>query len=205
MMAMAIAACEVEKDFFSAPDLYQSMLRTSFEGVTGQVEFDNATGTRYLSQVRYSIFNTFSFLDPEDVTGQKIIFRSTESAIINLTPLGSDVEIVKPFLYADNTTERPLFLPLQKVDVNLIPRWALGLGLSLCGVMMVMSIAWGIWTFVNRKQRVVRVSQPFFLSMLCIGTFMIASSIIPTSFQEPMSTVSCARVVVSFRSLTIFI
>lgn len=40
-MAICIAACEVENDFFSASDLYESMLRTKFDGVTGSVEFDN--------------------------------------------------------------------------------------------------------------------------------------------------------------------
>lgn len=143
------------------------------------------TGTRYLSNVRYKIFNSLSYPDPEDDT--RIIFRSTESATIDLSPSGGDVEIITPYVYAGNTTKQPLFLPYQKVNVNLIPSWALGIVLGFCGIIMLMSIAWGIWTVLNRKKRVVKASQPFFLIMLCIGTFLIASSIIPTSFQEPMS------------------
>lgn len=187
-MAVCLAACEADQDFFSASDLYESMLRTKFDGVTGQVEFDNTTGTRYLSNVRYKIFNSFSYQDPED--DARIIFQSTESAIIDLSPSGGMVEVVVPFRYADNTTDQPLFLPLQTSNANLIPNWALGIGLTFCGIMMTMSIAWAVWTYVNRGQRVVRASQPFFLGMLCVGCFLIASSIIPTSFQEPMSNIT---------------
>lgn len=184
-MAICLAACETEQDFFSASDLYEAMLRTKFQGTTGQIEFDNRTGTRYLSEVQYKIFNSFAHSDPQDDT--RIIFRSTESAVVNLGPLGGDVTVVAPFKYADNTTNEPMFLPPQMVNLNLIPSWALGIGLGFCGIMMAMSIAWAAWTFRHRGQRVVRASQPFFLLMLCIGTFMIASSIIPTSFQEPIS------------------
>jgi ABC-type branched-subunit amino acid transport system substrate-binding protein len=187
-MAICLAACEADQEFFSASDLYESMIRTKFNGVTGQVEFDNTTGTRYLSNVRYKIFNSFSYPDPEDDAG--IIFRSTESAIIDLTPSGGKVEIVTPFRYADNTTSQPIFLPLQLVNENLITSWALGIGLGFSGIMMVMSIALAVWTYVNRGQRVVRASQPCFLLLLCIGTFLVASSIVPTSFQEPMNDIT---------------
>ena len=187
-MAICLATCEADQEYFSASDLYESMLRTKFDGVTGQVEFDNTTGTRYLSNVRYKIFNSFSYPDPED--DSRIIFRSTESAIIDLSPSGGNVEVVAPFRYADNTTNQPMFLPMQTVNVNLIPNWALGIGLGFCGIMMAMSIAWAVWTYANKGQRVVRASQPFFLLMLCIGTFLIASSIIPTSFQEPMNNIT---------------
>jgi len=184
-MAMGIAACETKRDFFSASDLYESMLSTKFEGVTGQVEFSNETGTRDLSNVQYSIFNGQSYLDPEDDT--RIIFRSTKSAVVSLTPSGGWVEVITPYVYADSTTIQPLSLPLPAVDFHPIPNWALGVGLGFCSLMMLMSLGWCMWSIVHRKQRVVKASQPFFLIMLCIGTFLIATSIIPTSFQEPMS------------------
>lgn len=184
-MAIGIAACEAKNDFFTAADLYESMLQTKFEGVTGQVEFDNRTGTRYLNEVQYKIFNGLSIVDPTD--SSIIRFNFTESAIVELSPSGGEVRVIKDFVYADNTTMQPTALPPYIVDLNLIPKWALGVGLGFCAIMMVMSIGWGVWTYVNRKQRCVRVSQPFFLTMLCIGTLMIASAIIPASFQEPMS------------------
>ncbi len=56
-MAICLAACEADQEFFSASDLYESMLRTKFNGVTGQVDFDNMTGTRYLSNVWYKVQN----------------------------------------------------------------------------------------------------------------------------------------------------
>jgi hypothetical protein len=149
-MAICIACCEAKQDFFTASDLYESMLSTKFEGVTGQVEFDNMTGTRYLSKVQYKIFTSFSYRDPKD--DARIRFRSTESAIIDLlSPSGGEVMVVAPFVYADNTTYQPISLPLQKVYLNFLPAWALGIGLGFCGVMMVMSVAWAVWTYVYRE------------------------------------------------------
>jgi hypothetical protein len=187
-MAMGIAACETNSSFFSASDWYERMLRIEFSGTTGHVEFNNETGTRLLLDVRYTLQNLLSYPDPHNE--KTILFQSIESAVVRFNVSGGVGKIVTPFVYADNTTNQPPFLPFLEVNLHLIPNWALALGLSFCGIMMLMSIGWGVWCIINRKHRMVRASQPFFLNMLCIGTFLIASSVIPTSFQEPMSDVA---------------
>lgn len=184
-MAIGIAACEAGRDFFSAADLFKTVARVDFNGASGHVKFNNMTGTRLVSQVHFTVQNLLSHPDPDN--DEVIHLESIESAVVDLSLLNkAPVEIVAPFVYADNTTKQPLALPPLEVDLHLIPNWALGIGLGFCGIVMAMSIAWGIWTVFNRKQRTVRASQPFFLVMLSIGTFLMASSIIPTSFQEPM-------------------
>lgn len=42
----------------------------------------------------------------------------------------------------------------------------------------------GIWVFVYRRDRIVRAAQPFALLFICFGSFVIAWSIIPLSFDE---------------------
>ena len=182
-MAMGIAACETNNAFFSASDWYEMMLRIKFNGTTG--DFNDETGTRLLLHVRYTLRNLISYPDPTDE--RTIFLESIKSAVVDFNSLGIVGEIITPFVYAGNTTNQPPFLPFQDVNLHLIPNWALAVGLSFCGIMMLMLIGWGIWSIANRKHRMVHASQPFFLIMLCIGTFLIASLIIPTSFQEPMS------------------
>jgi len=179
---MGIAACETDNDFFSASDLFETMIRIQFLGLTGNVDFNKTTGTRHLEDVRYTIQNLLSSPDPE--SDDSILLQSIKSAVVDSS---HQVEVITPFVYADNTTNQPRSLPPQQHNPHLIPTWALALGLSICGATIFMSIGWGVWSIVNRKHRMVRASQPFFLIMLCVGTFLIACSIIPTSFQEPMS------------------
>lgn len=210
-ITMGIAACEVDDDFFSAADVFNSVVRLEFQGASGHVVFDNFTGTRLVTDVRYTVQNLLSSPDPNN--DEIILLESITSAIIDLDATDSDdvVEIVRPFVYAGNTTNQPPPLPAVEHNPYLIPNWALGLGLLFCVTMMAMSIGWCAWTLVNRKQRMVRASQPFFLVMLCIGTFLIASSIIPTSFQEPMSEIALnvraasVQIFLCYHSLTCFI
>jgi hypothetical protein len=45
IMALGIAACEAKQNFFTGPELYQTLVETEFEGVSGLVRFSNNTGT----------------------------------------------------------------------------------------------------------------------------------------------------------------
>jgi hypothetical protein len=45
-MALGIAACRSENNFSSAPEFFEQFKPTTFEGASGPVAFDLATGTR---------------------------------------------------------------------------------------------------------------------------------------------------------------
>ncbi|KAL7529722.1 hypothetical protein ACHAXR_009329 [Thalassiosira sp. AJA248-18] len=57
-------------------------------------------------------------------------------------------------------------------------------GLSLMALAMALSIFFSCYTFKERKHRVIRASQPLFLQLICAGTFIMASSIIPLSIDD---------------------
>jgi len=52
-------------------------------------------------------------------------------------------------------------------------------GLTLATLICASSAAWSLWTFLNTKHFVVRSSQPIFLHMMCLGTFIMGTSLIP--------------------------
>ena len=56
--------------------------------------------------------------------------------------------------------------------------------LMLAGLSMIMSIGFATWTFINRRTRVVRASQPFFLYMICLGVFILSTATIPSTIRE---------------------
>ena len=72
-------------------------------------------------------------------------------------------------------------------------------GLTFCAIAMGCSLAFGIWTQVNGKHRVVVASQPFFLRLICIGCFVMATSIIPLSIDDSIATTDgCSKACMAF-------
>lgn len=206
IMALGIAACETKsRDLFTGPELYQQLLVTEFQGVSGTVSFDPLTGTRRAQNFVYRIVNLVRKDDNDNNDGM-VRFQTQIAALVhppndvynntnnnNATGTGSTnnnneiVELLAPFVYADSTTRAPADLVPLVQDWNLITPAFRGVGLTLGLLAMISSIGWMIWTICYRKKDVVKSSQPFFLVQLCIGTLVMSSSIIPLSFQEPVS------------------
>lgn len=61
-------------------------------------------------------------------------------------------------------------------------------GLALMGLVAAASVGFAVWTYVNRKDRVVKASQPMFLGLICLGTFITACSIIPLSIDDSIAS-----------------
>ena len=57
-------------------------------------------------------------------------------------------------------------------------------GLTFMALSMLSSMFFSIWTHKNRKKRVVQMSQPVFMHIICCGTFIMASAIIPLSIDD---------------------
>lgn len=183
VMALGIAACEAEGEFFTGLELFEAFaVRTSFEGASGFVKFDESTGTRDYNTLSYKIVNVVT--QSPNAT-ERITFNSTLTSYQN----GMEWVQVAPFVYSDGTTIQPPRpgLPVLTVDLNLIGDGARIFGLTLSVLVMVVSTGFAIWTLIYRKSVVVRLTQPFFLSMICIGTFMIGAAIVFMSLQEPVS------------------
>ena len=72
-------------------------------------------------------------------------------------------------------------------------------GLAFAGLIIVGSIACVLWTWRRRKGKVVRASQPFFLVMICVGTLIMGSSIIPLSIDDSIATeTGCTKACIAF-------
>jgi ABC-type sugar transport system substrate-binding protein len=77
----------------------------------------------------------------------------------------------------------PLILPAASVDKNHVGDLAI-LGYILFGVIASQSLFFLYWTYKNQMARVVRVSQPLFMAMICMGSLLLASSLIPLAFDD---------------------
>jgi ABC-type sugar transport system substrate-binding protein len=77
----------------------------------------------------------------------------------------------------------PLILPELTVDHNLLGNLHV-VGFILFGLIACVALGFGIWTYRLRNVRVVKVAQPMFLIMVAIGVLVMASSLIPLSFDD---------------------
>lgn len=77
----------------------------------------------------------------------------------------------------------PLILPPLTVDENRTGGLAI-VGYILFGLVTVTAFGFIGWTYHSRKLHAVKASQPIFLIMVALGVLIMASSIIPLSFDD---------------------
>lgn len=86
-------------------------------------------------------------------------------------------------------------------DKNLIGdvRWV---GYALGFVIIAMALFFSGWVAINRKHRVVKISQPIFLHLICFGVLVLSCAIFPLGIDDTDSTergrnAACASIPVS--------
>jgi hypothetical protein len=183
VLALGLAACQLQDRVVQGPALFESLLNTEFEGISGFVSFDNETGTRKKQYLRYRIENILQNVNTDQGYG----FRSEVSIRIDLRNLDRPVQQVAPFVYFDNSTITPPALPPAEENWNQITPAARAIGWTFGLLALGASVAWLVWTIRFRKSNVVQVSQPIFLSQICLGTLILATAAIPMGLQEPVS------------------
>jgi hypothetical protein len=57
----------------------------------------------------------------------------------------------------------------------------------LFGIVALLSISFACWSIRRRKHRVVRLSQPKFLVLICVGCFIMGSSLLPLAIGDSSS------------------
>ncbi|CAB9510575.1 Gamma-aminobutyric acid (GABA) B receptor [Seminavis robusta] len=201
VIALGLAACATP-GHFTGQEFYNQLLQVDFEGVSGRVRLHNKTGTRLGEGMDYQVFNLIlSDYDTQaakptvTLPSDQVTFRASPSITVDLSPaLGQGVsealpiiEIHEPFIYHDNSTLPPLVLPPLEIEMNLIPTGVQVFGLCLAALVMLLSIGCAVWTYTYRSAYVIRAAQPIFLGLMCLGTFILACTIIPLSFQEDLS------------------
>jgi ABC-type branched-subunit amino acid transport system substrate-binding protein len=182
VMALGIGACEIESDFFTGPELFEAFKKVEFHGATGRVTFNSTTGTRNEEDLTYQIYNLIAV---PDEAGEVVTITPYRSQLITLQ--NASIEVLRPFVFFGGSTTPPQGQPVPKENLNLVPDGVRSVCWTLSGALILLSVYCAIWTIMRRETPIVRASQPFFLVMLCTGTFIMACSIIPTTFQEPLS------------------
>ena len=184
-LSACTAAAEAREDdtnriHVDGNNMFKQIRETSFQGATGNVTLHPETGTRLPETGVYIVANLLQ----EALNESHVLLTYTDSGVY----LNGEWTEEFPFIYNDGTTRIPSDLPRIETDVIYVGRALRVLGIALSSLILLMSLAFAGWTIVKRNDRVVRASQPIFLLLLCLGTFIMGLAIIPLSIDDEIAS-----------------
>ena len=195
VMTMGISACQQKQRFFTSDQLLETIRHQSFDGASGYVTFNNVTGTRDSVGLRYTITNVLlnrtnnADNDIGGVGDGRIRFNAKKRIAIEFSPDHAidNFDNNGPYIFADDTINIPPALPPVDVDMNLIHDGVRYFGWILMGAIILSSLCCCCFAYIFRDATPVKIAQPAFLMLISTGCFIMSLSIVPLSFQEPLS------------------
>ena len=167
--------------------MFSHILDTSFTGATGNVTVDPKTGTRLPETGLYIMVNLLS----RELNETHVTFDAEDSWVYLDGQWTEEI----PYIYNDGTINIPVDLPELEPDIVFIGQKLRIMGIILASLVLATSLAFAGWTIAKRDVFIVRASQPIFLLLLCLGTFIMGATIIPLSIDDEIaSTETCDMV-----------
>ena len=170
---------------FTGNEHHTHALKSKFFGASGFVSFDM---TETYSRDPNTTYFVVSNIREQKSDDEKPTFRAVPTRYANTTTNEWTSYRDREFVYPGGTTEPPPDLPPpERVLLHLDPV-ARGICLGLSGVAMIASLFFLYFTISKRENRIVRASQPEFLSLICIGCLLMASTIVPMSMDTQVAS-----------------
>jgi len=183
VMSIGIGACLAEKQTDNSVNGSAHLLgirSVQFFGATGDVKFYQV-GARAGGRVKSTTFwGAYNLLPPQPPGGNFVPFAWTD---VLGTGSSSTWEEIAPFTFADGRMVPPDLLRDQPKQ-NYLSSGLLAFGLALMLTVFVAAIATIVWVYICRKHRVLLAAQPEFLYVLAFASIVLASTILPLSFDE---------------------
>jgi hypothetical protein len=193
VLSLGLAMCEAESEngFLTGSQVYQEFLNLRFEGATGPFVVHNVTGTRISHPFVLSNLQAYQEENDENENDQNTNLARFAMYPSRVFENGVWKDVAgNDFRFANGGTTPPKSLPQVEEDKNYIGRTGRAIGYTLMGIVMILSLASLVWLAWHAKERAVRNSQPIFLCMVSVGSFLMASAIIPMSLEEDIGSIS---------------
>jgi len=171
-----------------------AMTQVSFHGASGLVHFEEGKKVRDPADVSVGVYNIRPIPSSERRLQDASIASENQNVTfeVNLVSIwrnassnssGWDEVQGESFMYRDGSTIPPSNTR-DFVDMNLLPGWVRGVGLTLMVVAWILALTCAGGIFVLRNDGIMKRSQPFFMQLLCFGSFIMSMSILTLSFDE---------------------
>jgi hypothetical protein len=185
VFGLGLAVCQYNSSLPTGPEIFDAFKQLDFDGASGRVTFFPDTGTRDPVNLGYQLINVLVYTDDVNDKGT-VQVNGVKSAVIHLAT--GEYEQLTPLIYSDGGTIPPPSLPALIEDRNLVGSKVILFCWILASIGVIVSIVFAFLSVLRRSLPQIQASQPFFLVLLCTGTFLMACSIFPTTLQEPMES-----------------
>ena len=201
MIGIGLAACEaaqranssfINGNVFSGQEHHRSFLDVDFGSASGQVVIGPNSYSRNETSTYFVVANILESNDLEgnnvDPASSKVWLRGRDHVFYD--PSDSKwkpFSNTRPFVYSDGTNISPFEIPQIDEDMNLISSAVRASCLVLSCIVSAISLGLLVYTVKERRNRVIRLAQPPFLILICVGTMFMAISIVPLSIDDGIS------------------
>jgi hypothetical protein len=194
VVGLGLAACtalllplSASETIFSGEAHHAVFVDNPFDGASGDVTI----GPDSFSRKAESTYHVVSNILPRSTTEDGLASFQGSPWIVydTATQEWKRYDQDNDFVYPDASTTPPMQIPALEADSNnmLLPVRAVCLALSAVAILL--SIGFFVYCCVlKRNHRAIRASQPFFLGMICVGTLLLAASIIPASIDDSVAS-----------------
>ena len=190
IMAAGIGACDAYYQYASESNgeitgrqHLEGIRNVFFWGTSGDVEFElGERGRDGARRPGTSNWVALNFLPPNPDDPLLDYFHAPDIVI----PAYESEDWINdqlPFVFADGTTNPPALLR-ETPDQNYLSDSlrVFGFTVMCCSIFLASCLL--VWVILCRKHRVLLASQPPFLALICVGTMIQSSAVIPISFDE---------------------
>ena len=154
-----LAACNaVDNELYLSRDsFYKQILDTEFVGITGNITLDSTTGSRESSSIEYIMLN-LPGLNYSNESATEFPFQVNIADTFD-NNIWDQADAM--FVFNDGTTQPPP--EIQPWDLQTSPNLTLGKGVKAVGSILTiipsfLALACALWTYRNRKNRIVCAS-----------------------------------------------
>ena len=185
VIGMALAMCRAgsNQEFFTGEQIFSEFRELDFDGASGTVRIDNETGTRDFQSLAYALWNIQAYEENDENDQPQVkLVPSLKYSNGNWTRITEN-----PFIFSDGTNNPPGSLPPVDQTMNFIGSPGRYAAYGLMGLVMLVAVASLGWMGLFWKERVVSSSQPLFLVLVSVGSFIMISAIIPLSYDEQVT------------------
>lgn len=209
-MSIGLSACRAKKEFLTGEELFDNFLDLNFTGASDFLRINRTTGSRMHQTARFIVRNIVAREPDKDgnvwfdtVDTDEYVLCADENLHDNYTNHWVQINGTR-FNYSDRTFTPPLPLPPVAVNLNVTQPWLLLLSTVVGSIIMISAVCFGLWTWLHRASTVVQQSQPFFLAILCVGVFLMASTVYSIVAEEPPLSVETVNFFCMFGYWTFF-
>lgn len=204
VVGLGLSACKVYKEWesetsqgiFSGEQHHEEFVKTTFRGASGSV----IIGPDSFSRRANSTYHVVSNILPNE-TGSRFYKGRPWIVFDTSTKLWKRYDTVNDFVYSSGTNVPPQEIPSLTTDNSEVSPAVRGICLSMGGIGMMLSVAFYIYCCImKREHRVIRAAQPFFLGLICFGSLILSSSIIPAAMDDIISSSKGADIACIMRS-----